>query len=153
MKAANMMNRMTNIGDLLSFSQSTYIVLFSFFFVVLLLFWQFDNLTACERRERCRSVFSFPYLHPLGLVVNKSPVVFIFIRALDDRLRENSRSGNRLVASRMPRDWWKKWERKMALFTFPTTGAWRINPHPLDRAISFPNTYPLVSGLSGHSGG
>ena len=141
MKAANMMNRMTNIGDLFPFSQSTYIVLFSFFFVLLLLFWQFDNLTACERRERRRSVFSFPYLHPLGLVVNKSPVVFIFIRTLDDRLRENSRSGNRLV------------HYSLALFTFPTTGAWRINPHPLDRAISFPNTYPLVSCLPGGGGG
>ena len=91
MKAVNMMNRMTSIGDLLPFSQSTDIVLIFFLLC--------SSLTASERRERHRSMFSFPYPHPLGFVVSKSPVVFIFIRGLNDPVRENSGSVNRLVAS------------------------------------------------------
>jgi len=91
------MNRMTNIGDLLPFSQSTDIVLF---FFVLCSSSSFLTIRQRASEESAIGPCSlFPSPHPLGLVVNKSPVVFIFMRALDDPVRENSGSVNRLVAS------------------------------------------------------
>ena len=96
MKAVNMMNQMTNIGDLLPFSQSTDIVLFFIFFICCC-----SSFLTIRQRVSEESAIGpcslFPSPHPLGLVVNKSPVVFIFIRALDDPVRENSGSVNRLV--------------------------------------------------------
>ena len=94
-------------------------------------------------------MFSFPFSHPLGLVVNKSPV-FIFIRTLDDRLRENSGSVNRLVASLLID------KMRMQDSAIHLSNNWGLANKSLSTGksiISFPNTYPLVSGLSDHSGG
>lgn len=38
------------------------------------------------------SISSFPHPYPLVLAVNKSPAVFVFLRALHDLFRENRRS-------------------------------------------------------------
>lgn len=85
MKAVNMMNPMTSIGDLLPFSQSTNIFLF---FFPSFIFFFFDNLTIQHERLLIKPIPGFS--------------VFIFmpvIRALDDPVRENIGSVNRLVAS------------------------------------------------------
>lgn len=46
-------------------------------------------------RER-KSFCIFSHHHPLALAVFKSSAIFLFMRALDDLLRENGRSVNRL---------------------------------------------------------
>ena len=48
-----------------------------------------DKKIKKERKEMKETfIFSFPHLHPLTLLFNKSTMIFIFIRALNDLYKD-----------------------------------------------------------------
>ena len=78
--------------------------------------------------ERKQYMFFFLHHYPLALAVNKSPVVYILSRALDELWRENRRSVSRLAlhlhldVEKMLGKWHSRWIIKTCCAHFIVDG-------------------------------